>query len=107
MSEYDDDMDAYVASDFYSIVGDAQLNELKEVEKAREKEREDWRILQEKQKNPSLTLAQVAGLKSAREMEQLLDEKNTRDDAKLVDEAKQRKAEEKARLENRFPPPEL
>ena len=107
MSEYDDDMDAYVASDFYSIVGDAQLNELKEVEKARDREREEMRLLQEKAKNASMTLAQVAGLKSAKEMEQLLQEKNTRDDAKLVDENKQRKAEEKARLENRFPPPEL
>lgn len=107
MDEFDEDNDAYVASDFYTLVADAQFNELKEVEKHRAREREDARLLQEKSNASVMTLAQIVGLRTEREMEQLTQDRDEREVEKSEAEDKKRKADEKERLVARFPFPDL
>jgi hypothetical protein len=105
MSEFDDDN--YVANDFYSLVGDAQLKELREVEKQREIEREKMKQLAEESQSKSMTLMQIAGLRSQKEIDALSLEKNEAEEKRLKDEDTKRKEQEHARLVNQFPPPDL
>lgn len=104
MSELDDD---YVADDFYSLVGNAQLNELKEIEKAREEERELQKQLAAKQNPNAMSLMALAGLRSQKELEVLAEQKNADEDKRLQDEQTKRKEMENARLVTKFPPPNL
>lgn len=103
----DDDSDHYVSGDFYSIVGAAQINELEAVEKQREKEREAAKRLAEDQKSSAMTLMQLAGMKTRKELEQLAQAKDAKEDLKSDAERAKLKAEEQARLVNQFPPPNL
>lgn len=105
MSEFDDD--DYIAGDFYSLVGSAQLNELREVEKRRDAEREQMRQLAEDQASKSMTLMQIAGMRSQKEIDAATEEKNVVEEKRSRDEETQRKAQEHARLVNQFPPPDL
>ena len=106
MDDFGDD-DDYIAGDFHSLVGQAQFNELEEVERQREKERAAARRLAEEQKSNAMTLMQIAGMKSAREIEQLAKEKETRYIASSEAEEQKRKEAERARLNAPFPPPDL
>lgn len=107
MSDFDEFDDEIVAGDFYSLIGAAQHNELVEVEKQRERDRQAMQELEEKQKSAAMTLMQIAGLKSQKEIDQLLAEKNEADVKRVEEEERKRKALENARLTDQFPPPDL
>ena len=95
------------SQDFYSIVAQAQFSELEAVEKQRERERELARELAEKQNAASMTLMQIAGMKTAKELEAAQAATDVREDERLEAEAKKRKQDERERLHNQFPPPDL
>lgn len=108
MNDFDDfDEGNNIAGDFYSIVGQAQFNELEMVEKQREAEREAQRRLAEEQKSQAMTLMQIAGMRSQKEIDALLREKNAKADEQLVQEEQKRKDAERERLVNQFPPPNI
>jgi len=104
MDDFDDDQ---VASDFLSIVGDAQLNELIEVERRRDAEREAMKRLVEEQQSSAMTLMQIAGMRTQKELNALALEKNEAEEKRSRDEEIKRKEIENARLVNQFPPPDL
>lgn len=99
---YDDD--DYVATDFHMIVGEAQYNELVEVEKQRERDREAARALR---KENEMTLMQIAGLKSQREIDKELTAKDTVEQQRLQLETMKRKEQENAKLRDQFPHPNI
>lgn len=105
MSDYDDE--DVVAGDFYSLVGSAQLAELIEVERKREHEREAMKALEIKRNSTSMTLMQIAGMKTQKELAALQHEKNAVEEAKSNTEESERKKAENAKLTNAFPPPDL
>ena len=105
MDDFEDDN--AVAGDFYSIVGSAQYNELVEVEQQRERDREAQKLLAEQQKSDAMTLMQIAGMKTKKELDTLAQEKNAAEEKRSELEEKQRKEAEHARLVNQFPPPDL
>lgn len=109
MSNYDEeyDDDTAISGDFYSIVNAAQLNELEEVERAREREKAARDQLAEAQRSSAMTLMQIAGLRSAKEIEAMMKDKDTREIAKSEEEEQKRKDAERERLVNKFPPPIL
>lgn len=105
MSEFDDD--DFVSNDFYSVVGNAQLNELRAVEKQREIEREKMNELAEDQESKAMTLMQIVGLRTAKELEVAAEEKNVVEDQRMRAEETKRKEQANAQLVNQFPPPNL
>lgn len=105
MSEFEDD--TYVAGDFYSLIGNAQLSEMIEVEKQRDIEREERQQLAEAQTPNAMTLMQIAGLRTQKELEAAAEEKNAVEDKRSKEAETQRKEQEHARLHNPFPPPDL
>jgi hypothetical protein len=105
MSEYDDD--SYVAQDFHSLIGSAQLSELQEVERKRDLEREAMRQLAEDQKSSAMTLMQIAGMRSQKEVDAVAVEKDAAEAKRIQDAEAKRKEQEHARLVNKFPPPDL
>lgn len=108
MSDFDDyEDDGYVAGDFRMIVGQVQLNELEEVERQREREREAAKRLAEEQKSKAMSLMQIAGLKTAKEIEQLAQDKNAQETARTEAEEQKRKEAERERLHAPFPPPNI
>jgi hypothetical protein len=108
MNDFDDfDETNHVSGDFYSLVGQAQLSELEQVEKQREAEREAQKRLAEEQQSSAMTLMQIAGMRTRKEIEQLTREKDVKDDERLANEDKKRKEAERERLSNQFPPPDL
>lgn len=105
MDDFDDEN--HVAGDFYSLVGGAQFNELQEVEKQREREREAQKRLLEQQQNASMTLMQIAGMKTHKELSALAAEKDAAEEKRLQQEEAKRKEAENARLVTQFPPPDI
>jgi len=105
MSDLEDE--SYIAGDFYSLIGSAQLNELKQVELAYVAEREEAQQLTQEQNPGAMTLMQIAGLRSQKELDAVAEEKNAVEDKRLADAEVQRKEQENARLQNKFPPPDL
>lgn len=104
MDDFDDDQ---IAGDFHSLVGNAQLNELIEVERRRDAEREAMKQLAEDQKSSALTLMQIAGMRTQKELNALALEKNEVEEKRSRDEELKRKEIENARLVNQFPPPDM
>jgi phage FluMu protein gp41 len=105
--------DDYISDDFGSLIAHAQLNELEEVERQRDQEREAALALARKH-NPKFgtvegptTLMQIAGLQTQKELDVIAAEKNAIEDKKAQQIEKQRKEAEHARLVDPFPPPEL
>jgi len=108
VNDFDDFDDGnYVAGDFYSIVGQAQINELEEVEKQREAEREAQKRLAEQQKSQAMTLMQIAGMRTKKELDQIAAVENAKADLKLAAEELKRKEAERERLHTQFPPPDI
>ncbi len=105
MSDFDDE--DYIANDFHQLVGAAQLNELREVEKQRDAEREKMKQLAEAQNAKAMTLMQIAGLQSQKELDAAAAEKNAVEEKRSQEEEAKRKETERARLVNKFPPPDL
>jgi cell division protein FtsB len=100
--DYNDD--DYVASDFHMIVGEAQYNELVKVERQREREREAARALR---KANEMTLMQIAGLKSQREIDKEDSTKDVAEQQRLQLETVKRKEIENAKLRDQFPHPNI
>lgn len=107
MGEFDDVNEDEISGDFFTLVNQVQFNELEAVEKQREQEREINRELQSRHDAAAMTLIQVAGLKSQKEIDQLLHEKNQADIKRQEADEKKRKDAEHARLIDQFPPPDL
>lgn len=105
MSEQEDD--DFVSNDFYSLIGGAQLNELREAERQREIEREARQQLAQQQDPKAMTLTALAGMRSKKEIDALAEEKNALEDKRMQTEEQKRKEQEHARLVNKFPPPDL
>lgn len=104
MSDFDDEE---IYGDFYSLVAQSQVNELLAVDKQREQERESMRLLAEKNKQAAMTLMQIAGLKSQKELDQITAEKLDEDVKRSEEENRKRKAAENAKLQDQFPPPTI
>jgi hypothetical protein len=104
MDPFDEDN---IAGDFFSLVGRAQVAELEEIERLRDKERAAMRALAEEQRSPSMTLMQIAGMRTQKELDALADQKNVQEEQRDHDEELKRKEAERARLVNQFPPPDL
>jgi len=100
--EFDDDE---IADDFYSLVADAQLNELKAVDAQRAYEREEIALLNEHRKEQAMTLMQIAGMKSQKELDRIAAEKHSEEVEQTKNEDRKRKAAENAKLTDQFPPP--
>lgn len=106
MSDYEYEDDDFVSPDFAMLIDSAQRNELAALEKAREREREAQRKLNAANSSQAMTLSQIIGLKSQKELDQEAAAKLSAEEKKdLVDETK-RKENAKQRLANQFPPPE-
>lgn len=103
--DYSDD--DYVAGDFHSLVGLAQYNELVEVEKQREAERKRAQQLREESASKDMTLMQIAGLKSQKEIDKETALKDAADQKRDLAEQQKRKDIEHAKLRDQFPPPNI
>lgn len=103
----EDDEENFIAYDFHTLVYDAQHAELVLEEKRREEEREKARELAQ-QNNPSaMSLMQIAGLRSQKELDKEAAEKTSQEVAQDKVAEQRRKDEENERLVARFPYPDL
>lgn len=106
MDGFDDD-DDFVSPDFQTIIGMAQYNELVAEEKRRSEEREKTQELMRQQHPQFRTLPQIMGLRSQAELDKELNAKMDREEAKSNEIIAKEKEEANARLESRFPPPNI
>lgn len=100
-----DGEDAFVAADFYTIVHDAQMNELEAEEKRLNEERERNRELARQQNPNSMSLMQVVGLRTKKELDRDVESKMEEEEKKSEETIQKEKEEAHARLTNKFPPP--